>query len=526
MGGALKRAFAQRDQAIALAGAGIVLLIAAALPIVALVVEALGAGAASLAVLSSPRIWVLLVQSVGIATAVTLVAASVGIPLGVLIGRTDVPAPRLLWLLHASCMSLPPFLLALGWFHLLGREGFIGSEHSSAFLFSIPGLIAVLGLTFSPVVTSLVAQGTMGVDASLEEAARASAHSLRVLLRILLPATRPAVVLALIVVFSLALSELGVVTFLRADSFSAALFSRLGGIDFAPGEAFALVLPLFPIALALLWLERRFSSRRAFTVLGVRGAARARLPLGRARLPAAVGAWLVALVSIAPVLALLFRATGSGGSVRIVLQYAAQAPWNSVAVAVSSASVILCLGIVIGHATARALPGATLLDSLAVLAFVTPASVLGVALIAIWNRPGTGFVYTTVAILVLGCVARYAILGIRVVASTVAQTPSHLEEAAATAGACYLRRLLHIVVPVRARGVMFAWLLALVFCLRDLETAVLFYPPGREPLTVRIFTLEANGPEAVVAGLAVLHVLLTAFCILMGTALIYSWKRP
>ena len=67
---------------------------------------------------------------------------------------------------------------------------------------------------------------------------------------------------------------------------------------------------------------------------------------------------------------------------------------------------------------------------------------------------------------------------------------------------------------------MAAWLLAAVFCLRDLETAVLYYPPGWEPLTVRIFTLEANGPEAVVAALATLHVVITAVVLASGGLLL------
>ena len=61
-----------------------------------------------------------------------------------------------------------------------------------------------------------------------------------------------------------------------------------------------------------------------------------------------------------------------------------------------------------------------------------------------------------------------------------------------------------------------AWLLAFVFCLRDLETAVLFYPPGSAPLTVRILTLEANGPEAVVAALALIHAALVAGALAVG----------
>jgi iron(III) transport system permease protein len=73
-----------------------------------------------------------------------------------------------------------------------------------------------------------------------------------------------------------------------------------------------------------------------------------------------------------------------------------------------------------------------------------------------------------------------------------------------------------ILVPLHARGIGFAWLLALVFCLRDLEMAVLYYPAGGEPLTVRLFTLEANGPEPVVAALAVVHVVITAALLGLG----------
>jgi iron(III) transport system permease protein len=91
-----------------------------------------------------------------------------------------------------------------------------------------------------------------------------------------------------------------------------------------------------------------------------------------------------------------------------------------------------------------------------------------------------------------------------------------LEDAAAAAGAGAFRRLGRIVLPLNARGVLGGWLLALVFCLRDLETAVLFYPAGREPLTVRLFTLEANGRPAVVAALAVAQVAMTAAVLGLG----------
>ena len=114
----------------------------------------------------------------------------------------------------------------------------------------------------------------------------------------------------------------------------------------------------------------------------------------------------------------------------------------------------------------------------------------------------------------------------RTIAAAVAQGPVEHEQVAAVAGAGFARRLFRIVVPIHRRGLAGAWLLALVFCLRDLETAVLFYPPGREPLPVRIFTLEANGPESVVAALAVVQVALTATIVAAGAALLRRAQRP
>ncbi len=78
--------------------------------------------------------------------------------------------------------------------------------------------------------------------------------------------------------------------------------------------------------------------------------------------------------------------------------------------------------------------------------------------------------------------------------------------------------------PVHRRGLCGVFLLTLIFCLRDLETAIPLYPPGGEPLNVRIFTLEANGPEPVVAALALLQVLLTAGAVGTGLALLSRWR--
>ena len=500
-----------------LAVAGAVLLIAALLPFLTLVAELPATARTALAVLGTSRPWELLLRSIALAAVVTTASLAAGIPLGLLIARTDLPFRGGLWGLHVFPLFLPPFVLALGWFHLLGRQGLLGTETTSRLLFSEAGAFWVLWLTFTPICTSLVALALLGVDASLEEAGRLVASPARVATRILVPAARPAIVLASLLVFALTISELGVPMFLRVPVFPAAVFARLGGIDYAPGEAFALALPLLPLAVLLLTVERRFVGPRVFAVAGLRGMARDPIPLGPWRPIASVAAWLLILLATAPLLVLLFQAARGGGLTQLP-HWLGRAPWNSLLSGAIAATVIAALGFVLGHAAARRIRGASSLDALSMLAFITPAPILGVGLIAVWNRGWTQAVYGTLAILVVGFVARYAVVGIRTVSSVILQSPRDLEEAAATAGAGAWRRLGRIVLPMSARGVVAGWLFAFLFCVRDLETAVLFYPAGKEPLTVRLFTLEANGAPAVVAGLAVAQVTLTAAVLALGAA--------
>ena len=214
-----------------------------------------------------------------------------------------------------------------------------------------------------------------------------------------------------------------------------------------------------------------------------------------------------------------------GGGFAEIGRWVGGSLFNSLIGAGLAATGIVGVGTVLGHAYARRLSGARVFDVVGIVAFVTPAVLLGIGLIALWNRPETHFIYGGVAIIVLGYVARYGIIGIRTMAVTVAQSPRSLEQTAAVFGAGFARRFVTIVLPLHRNAIGAAWLLAMVFCLRDLEMTALYYPPGWEPLTVRIFTLEANGPEAVVAGLATLHVATTACVLAVGALLLIRWEK-
>ncbi len=473
--------------------------------------------------LGQARLWLLLGRSLLHSLAVTAVATAMGVSLGVALEKTDIIGRRVgLWL-HLLPLFLPPFLVAFGWFHVFGRGGWFHSLWTSRMLFSQWGMLLTLALVLTPVVTALSVLGLRGVDPSLEDAARCVAPPWRVVTGITLPLILPAISLGAIIVFALTLSEVGVPMFLRVRSYGGAVFARLGGIDDVPGEAVALVLPLLLVGVLLVLVEQRVLAGRSFESFGLRARQLTPVQLGRYRGAISAAVWLLLLAPLSPLVALA-AAAGVGGLWQ-ASGWLGTSLQSSLLAGVVAATLISGLGIIVGHALARRRAGARVLDAVALLAFVVPSSAMGVGLIDLYNRPYGQFVYASMAIVVLGLVARYAVIGVRTAAVVIVQSSPHKEEAAAVFGAGYARRLLRLVIPMHARGLLGGWLIALVFCLRDLDTVVMLHPAGMQPLTVRIFTLEANGPPQLVAGLSLLHIIITALLLGVGGRLIVRRGR-
>jgi iron(III) transport system permease protein len=496
-------------------------MVAAGVPIWAVVFEAFAHPEGSAAVLTGRTIELFL-SSFLLAGTVTILALLLGVPLGVALGLGRIPGRRVWLTLHALPMFLPPLLLALGWFHLLGREGVLGNAKTSEWLFSRPGLVFVMAATLTPFVTLCTMLGARGIEPALVDAARLTARPLTVAARIVVPLAWPAIAVGALLVFTLSFAEVAVPMFLRVQVYPATVFARLGGLVFAPTEAAVLALPVVLLALLIVVVERVVLRRRP-DVLSSRGGEQEPLRLG-------ASAWLAYLLvgvgvtlSLMPLVGLFVRAVRESGFSDAWARLGTTVE-NSLVVAATAASAAALLATVIGHGLARGSKLARWLDALALAAFLTPAAVTGVGAIVAWNRPATAWLYGTLAILSLCLLGRYAVVAIRVFDAGVRQRPPSHEEAAAVSGAGYLRRLIGVVVPETWRSLVAAWLLCMVFCLRDVETAILVYPPGGETLPVRIFTLEANGPVSTVAALALFHVALT-FVALAALAAVVRPRR-
>lgn len=479
----------------------VILLILIAPPLIAVAAGVLAADAAIWAQLIRPRSIELLLSSLTIAAATTLASLFFGVLLGTVLGRTRMRFAALALFLHCVPLTLPPFVTALAAFHLFGRGGWL-TELPTPWLFGKLGCIVVLTTCLTPVLTVLTWLGVRGTDPSGDETARIVAGPWSALRQVVVPQALPAIALGAIIVFSLALIEIAVPMFLRVDVYSAAIFARVGGFDFAPGEAAILALPLLGISM-LLWLLESASPAHAVIALP-RARQGSTLPLDskRARTFSGTLAALAALIGISPIVVMSVEAVRGNGFSQLA-SYAGDAMINSALYAASVSTIVGVLAIA-SVSVARQYPRfVKAQDALTWLGFLLPPALLSLGAISIWNRVGTQWLYGSAGVVVLALAARYAVLAIRIGLSGEQQLSPSLIDAARVHGARYLHRLLQVQLPASWRFTAGAWLLVFVFCLRDIETTALLYPPGGDPLTVRLFTLEANGPPAVVAAMAV-----------------------
>ena len=110
----------------------------------------------------SEREWTLLFNSLNLASVTTLITVLLGVPLGILLSKTDLPLKNAFTTLFVIPLIIPPYILAISWFYFLGRSGVIATlfgknigVFTSGFLFGFPGTLFVMVSTLIPIVTIL-----------------------------------------------------------------------------------------------------------------------------------------------------------------------------------------------------------------------------------------------------------------------------------------------------------------------------------------------------------------------------------
>ena len=461
-------------------------------------------------------------------TGTAFFATAIGAPLGVALARTSLPRTALLRGALAAPLLLPPYVVALAWTYLGSHRGPVaaiaGHDLLAEWTYSLPAAVVVLSLVFYPLAMMATEAALRRVDGRLEEAALVIAPAGRVLWRITLPLVAPSVFAAALVIFVLAVSEFGVPGVLRVRVYSTEVFTAFAALfDF--GRAILVAVPLLVLCLAGALLAAVILGDRLVSTR--RGSQSPPALLNPWRRTTAVVAILVVAVALgAPLVVLLGQARGAA-SWSTVVAGSGDAITNSLLLAAAGATAVVIVAVWLGHARARAgRRRGQLVDTLFLTVFAVPGTIVGVGLIGLWNQPGLfGAVYGTDAMFVLAYLARFVPVAALVLAASTRQVPVSHEEAAAVAGAGWLRTMSRIVLPQIRLAIVAAWMIAFILSFGELGVSILVAPPGEATLPIRIYTIIANTPPSHVAVLALLQtaVVFVPLAVLGVVTSIHSW---
>ena len=486
-------------------------------------------------VFTNPTYYRALFNSIWISVAAAVLCMGLGTLFAFLVIRTDLPYKRTLRSLIVLPYAIPSFFSAIAWIQLLGPQGYLtrfiinllGWDSAPWNIYSPGGIVFVLTVHYFVLVFITVAGALGRMDASLEEAARASgANTYRIMREITLPLVLPAILAGGLLAFIGAIANFGIPALLgmRARFFvlTTSIYYALAIPDFPLATALSgmLVMVAFAFLTLQLWLQR---GEGKYTVIGGKSVHPAELRIGPPKNAIFLFTIVVVFfVSIVPILSMFLTALIKYWGAPLVpgsftldhfayilnLDAANRALFNSLVLAAIAATVTMFVGTIISYMHVKArLKGSRLLDFLATIPYAVPHTVIAIAVILAWSRPPVSL-YGTLWIILAAYLAIYIPFAVRATNSTLQQIHNSLEEAARVSGARLLQRLRDVILPLSRPGMIAGWILVFMPGLRELTISILLYAHGTETIGVVVYNLQDAGYREVAAALACIVIIL------------------
>lgn len=466
---------------------------------------------------------ILLKNSLYLAFGTACLSVIIGAPLGFLIARTDIYFNRYFKYLYLVPLLISPYINAIVWISLLGQKGSINLFFMKLFslqepiftIYGIKGAIWVLSLSYFPLITLLTVSGLHSMNQKLEEAGRLTKTEFGVLKGITMPLITPFIISGAIFVFIFALSSYGVPSLLRVNVFPIEIFAQFSAY-YDNSSATALSAPIVFISILLILWQRKYMGKKSYVTLENSSGKARIIKLKKRKGIISVYPFFILFLSVVTPLFVLFLRSGSLTVYLTAFKTASSQIISSFTLAFAAATLMVILGFFISCVIERSkVRGRALMDILTFIPFAVPATVLGIGLILVWNRPVVEMIYGSSLIIIFGYVSRFIPFVIRAISANMKQVNRNLEEAAVMANVSWITRVSRISIPLLAPGLLAGWAIAFILSMGELGTTLLVIPPGEATLPIRIYTLMHYGANQLVAALCIILIAMTLIPVLI-----------
>lgn len=484
------------------------------IPLVYLVMRAFQAEVGTLAELVLRwRNAVLLFNTLTLTIGVLVVTSLIALPLAWLTARADLRGRMVLTVLGVLPLAVPGYVMA---YVLLATTGEYGTLADSLGLV-IPrldgydGSLIALSLTTFPYLFLNLRAALLGMNPKLEESARSlGSGKIETFLKVILPQLRPAFLAGGLLVGLHVLGDFGVVSLMRFDTFSYALYLQYTA-SYDRIYAAWLALILLSITLFALLLEAYLLKGLMFNTDGERNHGEG----GRTN----IGNWcwagygfgvIVGFLSVGlPILTVghwMFDNVTAG----LGWSELGSALWNSVSASVPAAGLAALLALPIAYLGVRYESRWTRgLERIAYLGYATPRLAFALAWI-VFVLAVMPFAYQTILVLVMAYTLHFLAEAIGPVRSALYQTPPNLEEAARSLGKGSFGIFLNVIFPLVRRGLLVSVAFVFLSAMKELPLTLLLSPPGFHTLATNTWSFAEEAMFAQAAPHALTIMLFSA----------------
>lgn len=474
-------------------------------------------------------------NSFAVSSCAMILSLIIGIPLAYFYNMYQVKGKTFLQLVIILSSMSAPFIGAYSWILLLGRNGLITNLLRNLTGFKMPsiygfgGIMLVLSMQLFPLVFLYVSGALRNMDNSLLEASENMGCSgAKRFFTVVIPLCIPTILAAGLMVFMRAFADFGTPLFIGEGyrTFPVEIYNQFMG-ETGVDRNFAAAISIIAIIItSIIFLIQRYINNKFKFTMNALHPIEPKEIKGLKSFFIHFFCYSVVFVAYAPQLYVIYTSFQKTSGKIFVEGYSLDSyfeAFDKLGNAIQNTFIIggfallltVLISVLIAYLVVRRsnfING--IIDTLSMIPYVIPGSVVGIALVIAFNRKPLVLVGTA-TIMVISLIIRRNAYTIRSSVAILQQIPMSIEEAAISLGCSKMKAFFKVTVPMMSNGIISGALLSWITIVTELASSIILYNPKTVTLTIQIYTNVSRGSYGVAAAMSAILSFITVVSLLL-----------